>query len=126
MKMADYSKGRNDGLALALKIVKEGGIEALEKEVKFRGVTNIHTPLAQKDLEKALAPIKEHTIKTILAMSIHVLYDEFDFRTARLSRFRERFNLKVACLLDDLVSWDDIVKDIEKKTKIVIALPNDK
>lgn len=39
MKMADYSAGRNDGLALALKIVKEGGVEALEEELKFRGTT---------------------------------------------------------------------------------------
>ncbi len=126
MKMADYSAGRNDGLALALKIVNEGGIEALEKEVKFRGVSKIHTPLAQKDLEKALAPIKEHTIATILAMAIHVLYDEFDFRTARLTRFKDRFNLKVDCLLDDLVSWGDIVEEIEKKTKIAITIPHDK
>lgn len=124
MKMADYSRGRNDGLALALKIVKEDGIEALEKEIKFRGVSNIHTPLAQKDLEKALTPIKEHTIATMLAMSIHVLYDEFDFRTVWLNRFRDRSNSKVDCLLDDMVTWGDIVKDIQEKTKMVIAIPH--
>ncbi len=124
MKMADYSAGRYDGLALALKIVKEGGISALEQEIKFRGVTNIHTPLAQKDLEKALAPIKEQTIATMLAMSIHVLYDEFDFRTVRLNRFKDRFNLKVDCLLGDMVCWGDIVKDIQDKTKITIAIPH--
>ncbi len=124
MKMADYSAGRHDGLALALKIVKEGGIEALEQEIKFRGVTNIHTPLAQKDLEKALAPIKENTIATMLAMSIHVLYDEFDFRTVRLNRFKDRFDSKVDCLIDDMVSWSDIVKDIQEKTKIMIAIPH--
>ncbi|MDD4844967.1 MAG: hypothetical protein PHU31_11695 [Anaerotignum sp.] len=124
MKMADYSAGRHDGLALALKIIKEGGIEALEQEIKFRGVTNIHTPLAQKDLEKALAPIKEKTIATMLAMSIHVLYDEFDFRTVRLNRFKDRFDSKVDCLIDDMVSWSDIVQDIQEKTKIMIAIPH--
>ena len=41
MKLKDYQRGRNDGLALALKIVQEGGREALEAEIKNRGVTGI-------------------------------------------------------------------------------------
>lgn len=39
MNLKDYQRGRNDGLALALKIVQEGGREALEGEIKNRGVT---------------------------------------------------------------------------------------
>lgn len=39
MNLKDYQRGRNDGLALALKIVQEGGREALEAEIKNRGVT---------------------------------------------------------------------------------------
>lgn len=34
MNLKDYQRGRNDGLALALKIVQEGGREALEAEIK--------------------------------------------------------------------------------------------
>ena len=41
MNLKDYQRGRNDGLALALKIVQEGGREALEAEIKNRGVTGI-------------------------------------------------------------------------------------
>lgn len=47
-KMTDYQSGREDGLLLAQKIVKEGGIEALDKEIKFRGIMKIHTQLAKK------------------------------------------------------------------------------
>ena len=39
MNLKDYQRGRNDGLALALKIVQEGGREALEAEIKNRGET---------------------------------------------------------------------------------------
>lgn len=53
-KMREYERGREDGLSLALRIAKEGGIEALEREIKFRGVTGIHTSLASKDLDKAI------------------------------------------------------------------------
>lgn len=52
-KMREYERGREDGLDLARRIVREGGLEALEKECRFRGVTGIHTSLARKDLDKA-------------------------------------------------------------------------
>ena len=54
MSLKDYQKGRNDGLALAAKIVKEGGVEALAEEIRLRGVTGIHVNLSQKELEEAL------------------------------------------------------------------------
>ena len=33
-KINDLMEGRNQGLSLALKVVREGGIEALEREVR--------------------------------------------------------------------------------------------
>ncbi|WP_330698095.1 hypothetical protein [Anaerotignum sp.] len=122
MKMADYSKGRNDGLALALKIVKEGGIEALEQEVKFRGVTNIHTSLAQKDLNLALEPIKQMTLDTVLALSLLTLRDEFDMGRVRMERFMKRFSDKAGCIMGDFSSWQDIVATIQKETGIEIVI----
>lgn len=122
MKMADYSKGRNDGLALALKIVKEGGIEALEQEVKFRGVTNIHTGLAQKDLNLALEPIKQMTLDTVLALSLLTLRDEFDMGRVRMERFMKRFSDKAGCIMGDFSSWQDIVATIQKETGIEIVI----
>ena len=53
-KINDYMTGREDGLLMALDIVKKGGIEALEKEVRFRNVTGIRTALAKKDLDMLL------------------------------------------------------------------------
>ena len=47
-KMTDYQSGREDGLLLAEKIVKEGGLERLQEEIKYRGITGIHTQLAKK------------------------------------------------------------------------------
>lgn len=47
-KRNDYITGREDGLLMALEIVKNEGVEALEKEIKFRNVTGIRTALAKK------------------------------------------------------------------------------
>ena len=49
-KRNDYITGREDGLLMALEIVKNEGVEALEKEIKFRNVTGIRTALAKKTL----------------------------------------------------------------------------
>ena len=39
-KRDDYMKGRQEGMSYALKIAKEGGLEALEKEIKYRNIEN--------------------------------------------------------------------------------------
>lgn len=49
-KRNDYITGREDGLLMALEIVKNEGVEALEKELEFRNVTGIRTALAKKIL----------------------------------------------------------------------------
>ena len=51
-KRNDYITGREDGLLMALEIVKNEGVEALEKEIEFRNVTGIRTALAKKDINK--------------------------------------------------------------------------
>lgn len=122
MKMTDYSKGRNDGLAFALKIAKEGGIEALEKEIRFRNVSQIHTGLAHKDLERATESIKQMTLDTVLALSLLTLRDEFDMGRNRLNRFMSRFNEKAACIAEDITTWQDIVNTVHEETGIGIEI----
>lgn len=88
-KMREYERGREDGLDLALRIVKQGGIEALEKEIKFRNITGVHTSLATKDLDKASQKIKEMTLDTFTILGIAVLHDCFGFGQIRCQRFMD-------------------------------------
>lgn len=120
MNLKDYQKGRNDGLALALKIVREGGADALEEEIKARGVTGINVNLSQRELEQALTPIKDLTIRTLLAMSVSSLRDEYGFGKERLQRFVDRFMKKTECLMAGWVTWKDICENIEEETGIQI------
>ena len=53
-KMTDYQAGREDGLLLAERIVKEGGLERLQEEIKYRGITGVHTQLAKKRDRKSV------------------------------------------------------------------------
>ena len=47
-KIDNYIVGREDGLQLALNIVKKKGVKGLEDEIKFRNATKIHTLLDKK------------------------------------------------------------------------------
>ena len=114
-KMREYERGREDGLSLALRIAKEGGIEALEKEIRFRGVTGIHTSLASKDLDKASEQIKEITLDTFTVMSVAVLHDEFGFGEKRCQRYMDGINKAAEYIVDGLATWPDYISAIKEE-----------
>lgn len=92
---------RRDGMAYALRIAKEKGIEGLEEEIKYRNITEIPIAIKRDKLNECIENIKLNTIDTILVLSAVTLRDEFGFGKARLARFIERFNLKTDCLVED-------------------------
>lgn len=117
-KMREYERGREDGLDLALRIVREGGLEALEREVRFRGITGIHTSLAAKDLDKASQKIKEMTLDTFTILGIAVLHDKFDFGRVRCQRFLDGMDEGADLLLDDLATWPDYIRSIKEELNL--------
>ena len=121
-KINEYMAGREDGLQLALTIVKERGIEGLEEEIRFRNITGIHTLLDKKSLETATRKIKEMTVDTFTVLSVATLRDEFDFGKKRCKRFINRMNLKAECLLDDMVTWQDFIDNIEEEMGIKLRI----
>ena len=90
-KINDYMTGREDGLLMALDIVKKDGVAALEKEIQFRNVTGIRMPLAKKDLDKATVKIKEQLLDTVTVLSVATLHDEFGFGEKRLTKFIDEY-----------------------------------
>ena len=113
--MREYERGREDGLLLAQRIVREGGAEALEREIKFRGVTGIHTSLAAKDLDKASEKIKEMTLDTFTILSIAALHDAFGFGEKRCQRFMDKVAEGADLLMDDLATWSDYIDSIKEE-----------
>ena len=120
--LKDYNRGRNDGLAMALRIVELDGIEGLRKEIKFRGVTGIHTTLAKKELDRASKQIKEMTLDTMIVLAVATLHDEFDFGQKRCQRFMDRLELKAGCLIDDLATWTDYIKAIKDEIGLELSI----
>ena len=120
--LKDYNRGRNDGLAMALRIAESDGIEGLRREIKFRGVTGIHTTLAKKELDQASKQIKEMTLDTMIVLAVATLHDEFDFGQKRCQRFMDRLELKAGCLIDDLATWTDYIKAIKDEIGLELSI----
>lgn len=120
-KMREYERDREDGLDLARRITREGGLEALEKECRFRGVTGIHTSLARKDLDKASEKIKQLVSECCVIMAIAVLHDEFGFGQKRCQKFMAGMD-KVSDYIDQgLAEWIDYVQAIKEELGIELS-----
>jgi hypothetical protein len=113
---------RRDGMAYALRIAKEKGIEGLEEEIKYRNITEIPIAIKRDKLNECIENIKLNTIDTILVLSAVTLRDEFGFGKARLARFIERFNLKTDCLVEDYCTWDDLRQNLEEECGIKLSI----
>lgn len=119
-KMTDYQSGREDGLLLAERIVKEGGLERLQEEIKYRGITGIHTQLAKKEIEKASEVIKMTTIDTILLLALSTVRDELGFGEKRMQRLINRIEKKATCLIGNMATWEDFREMIKEETGIEV------
>ncbi len=113
-KMRDYEAGRADGLDLALRIVRDGGLEALEREIKFRGITGINTSLAKKDLDKAATKIKEMTMDLLIVLGVAALHDEFGFGEKRCQRWMNKVSEGADYIIDDMAQWKDYIDAIKE------------
>lgn len=88
-KMTDYQSGREDGMLLAEQLVKDGGLERLREEIKYRGITGVHTQLANKELEKASEQIKMNTLDTVILLAVSTIRDEFDFGAKKVTEINQ-------------------------------------
>lgn len=125
-KVDDYTRGRADGMMLARKIVAEGGLEDLDKEIRFRNITDINLGISRKELEKATVKIKTRTLDTVLVLATATLHDEFGYGPKRCKRFIDRMNLKAECIMDDMATWVDYIETIREELGIEMTIrPND-
>ena len=121
-KWSEYQRGRQDGLSLALDIVKKGGLEALEKEIQFRGKTGINTGIAMKELNKAAQPIKERTLDTFTILGVAALHDCFGFGQTRCQRWIDKIDEGADYLIDDFATWDDYINEIREQLNLTLDI----
>lgn len=113
---------RREGMAYALKVAREKGVEGLEEEIKFRNISQVPIAISRNKIDECILNIKLNTIDTMLILSASTLRDEFGFGKERLARFIERFNLKTDCLVEDYCTWDDLRQNLEEECGIKLSI----
>lgn len=120
--------GHNQGMAYAYKIITEcepgKEREALAKEIKMRGLTNVPITVPKRIIDDAVAQIKVNTLQTVLVMLVAVLHDEFGFGQKRCQQAIDRFNAKAECLADDYCDWQDYMDVIKEELGITLSIDN--
>ena len=106
---------RREGMAYALKIAKEKGIDGLAEECRFRGATQIPLSVSRTTCDEVINRIKMNTIDTITILAAVTLHDEFEFGQKRIDRFVKRFNLKAECIMEDYASWEDNIEILKEE-----------
>lgn len=117
-KRDDLLQGRAEGMAFALRIAREGGVEALEQEILRRNIWGLQVNVPMKDIQEIKTKITLRVIDIIRVVALLTLRDEFGFGRDRGLRFLNRFDLKVDCVSSEddgqsvtLEDYINLVKD---------------
>lgn len=84
-------QARISGMLYAYKIVKEKGVDELEKELKFRQAHFVPLEYTSEKIAKIEEFLKDRVIATMLPVIMYVLNDTFGFGRERLLRFQQAF-----------------------------------
>lgn len=113
MKISKEEQARRDGMAYALKVAKEKGIDGLEDEIKMRGCSIAPCTISQKELNELKKNISNNAIVSITAMSAYVLRWEFGFGDKRINRFKDCVNDLADSIVRDYLTVDDILEELK-------------
>lgn len=100
-KMSKEEQARREGMAYALKIAREKGIDGLAEELRMRNILQMPIGIRREDVRKADYQLTQF----ILLETLVTLRDEFDFGKKRAKQFRDRFESKCELIVDDWTSW---------------------
>ena len=120
-KLNDLADGRNQGLLMALKVVKEGGVEALEEEIRYRNIMGISINVTKKELEQVTHVMKEHATTVAIVFAMVALLEEFNFSKLQIQKFKEAFDKKVDTILKDEATIQEYIELVSDKYDIDIT-----
>lgn len=119
--MAKLSKeeiAKREGMAYALRIAKEKGIDELEKDLQMRNCHNIPVGLSQKQLNDFSQTVKQKMVRYMIILIAVTLHDEFEFGQKRVQKFIDRFMLKCGCLDEDYTTWEEQIEILREELGI--------
>lgn len=80
------------GMIRARNIVKEKGLEELDREIRNRGLLKVPITVPQSKIDKWAEGVKENIYNNMLTATLYALHEVFGFGKDRLKKFRDKYN----------------------------------
>ncbi len=96
--MGNMNKERRaymDGMAFAFKIAKESGIEGLEKEIEFRGLTNVPLNVSSAELINAARIRAKDELQFVATATASTLTEYIKMPPSKVLEYLREFNRRV-------------------------------
>ena len=120
-------QARREGMAYALRIAKEKGIDALEEDLKMRNAIGLPVGVDRKALNQFTENVKFNTVDNMVILMAVTLHDEFGFGEKRVQRAIDRFMFKANCLDEDYTTWQEQIEILKEELGIELSIrANDK
>lgn len=91
---------RMQGMLYALEIAKNNGVEALEKEMKMRGVTRAEITCKEEDVRKMYQMMSQNVYINMLTVVCWTLKENFGFGKQRLQKLKTAFDANAQIIQD--------------------------
>ena len=124
-RQKDLDNAKLTGMVLALSIVKEKGIEGLERDIQARKRTGIDPPMYFYDLDKCTGDIRQWCLKRLTIAFMGAAHDAFGFGPKRMQKLLAKVGEAFALVRDGSATWWDYQKEIEKEMGIRMETTDD-
>lgn len=122
-RMGKLEQERYGGARWAFELIEKKGLEEAKKEFEWRGIQNAPLNIEQSEIKRFEQNLRDNCGRTMSAMVCLTLHDEFGFGHDRLEKFITRWNLKVACLSEDLYDWPDLAQVLKDECGVDVDVP---
>ena len=91
---------RMQGMHHAYQIVKQGGIDALLKDIKKRGLLKCEFNVTEKQMDKMYTELSTNMYQNFVTTALWSLHCAFGFGKKRLQQFKDMFDKKAQLAMD--------------------------
>lgn len=99
-KVSKEYEERMSGMIYAMQIAKRDGIEALEKEIRMRGITRIPVNVKTEKVKELWRETCENLYCNVITCALYTLHEEFGFGHKRLEDFKKKYDGQIKNAID--------------------------
>lgn len=127
-KIDKEQKARMDGMAYALKIAKEKGIDGLENEIKARGILGVNLTVDSKTLRESYESMCTTLFQNMKTVFLQVLIKELGFGEKRLKKINKAYEERTMELFEfdpygeHFVTFEDMARELKEKYHIDVEV----